>query len=134
MHRPAVMLMTTLVLMQACGPSATEGGFESANPAARMYAIEQAARAGDRSAVRDLIEQLDSDDPGVRFLAISALERLSGETYGYRHYDPAVDRRDAIGRWIAAYDAGLIQPIVTTPGTTPSPAPSKPAAAPTSHG
>ena len=98
MLRALPMLLAALVTTSGCGPSATEGGFESANSAARMYAIEESVRAGDRSAVHDLIESLDSDDPAVRFLAISSLERLTGETYGYRHYDSVIDRRDAINR------------------------------------
>ena len=102
----------------SCGPSATEGGFDSANPAARMYAIEQAARQGDRSAVRDIIELLDSDDPAVRLLAITTLERLTGQTYGYRHYDSTPERREAIGRWIAALNSGEIQPIKSSAPTT----------------
>lgn len=73
-----------------------------------MYAITQAAREHDQSTIRDLIEQLDSDDPAVRLLAISTLERLTGETYGYRQYDPTWQRREAIARWVAAENAGTI--------------------------
>jgi len=83
----------------ACGPSAIDGGFDSANPAARMYAIEQAAKRGDQSAVRDIVQQLDSDDPAVRLLAIGALERLTGQTYGYCHADEPDERAVAIARW-----------------------------------
>ena len=105
----------------SCGPSATEGGFDSANPAARMYAIEQAARQGDQTAIRDIIELLDSDDPAVRLMAITTLERLTGQTYGYRHYDSTLERREAIARWIAALNSGEIKPIKSSePPTTAS--------------
>jgi hypothetical protein len=100
------------VVLSGCGPAATDGGFDSANPAARMYAIEEAARSGDHSAIDSLIEQLDSDDPAVRFLAITTLQRLTGKTFGYRHYDDAAARREAIARWVAAYQAGEIDAAI----------------------
>lgn len=86
----------------SCGPSATQGGFDSPNPAAKLYAIERAAAKGDQSAVPKIVEQLDSDDPAVRALAIASLQRLTGETHGYRDYDPPEARRIAIERWRAA--------------------------------
>lgn len=90
----------------SCAPPATEGGFESPNPASRMYAVERAAQTRDYTAIKDIIEQLDADDPGLRMLAINALERLTGRTYGYHHYDPRPERDAAIRRWQAAYEAG----------------------------
>jgi hypothetical protein len=98
--RPCIL--TPVLLLSACGLAATSGGFDSPNPAAKMYAIEYAARNGDRSAIPRIIEQLDSDDPAVRSLAISSLYRLTGQTYGYRDYDPPRQRREAIGRWVEA--------------------------------
>jgi hypothetical protein len=96
----AVILAIPTGLLAACAPSATEGGFESANPAARLYAIERAAEQDDQSAVPHLVEQLDADDPAVRFLAITALERLTDETFGYQYYDPPWQRQAAIDRWV----------------------------------
>lgn len=132
-----VLGLSTAIGLACCGPSATQGGFDSANPAARMYAIEQAAREGDQSAIRDLIEQLDSDDPAVRLLAISALERLTGETYGYRQYDSPAQRREAIARWVAAENAGEIHPRMPSSATvTPasSGSQSSPAGSAEDHG
>ncbi len=103
------------LLAGSCGPSATEARFDSANPAARLYAIERAARAGDITAAANIVEQLDSDDPAVRLLAIAALERLTGETYGYLHYDPPHMRRPAIRRWVEAVQSDTLP---QTTGTT----------------
>ncbi|HRP64162.1 MAG TPA: HEAT repeat domain-containing protein [Phycisphaerales bacterium] len=89
-----------------CGPPAIEGRWDSGNPSARMYAIERTARSGDSSEARRLVEQLDSDDPAVRMMAIGALERLTGTTHGYRHYDPPLERRAAIERWQEACERG----------------------------
>jgi hypothetical protein len=95
-----------------------------------MYAIEGAARSGDRTAVRDIVQLLDSDDPAVRWMAISALQRLTGETFGYRHYDSPAQRREAIARWAQALDSGeiTIQPMTDDrhrggAATTPQPMP-----------
>jgi hypothetical protein len=95
----AILVISTGLLV-SCAPSATEGGFDSANPAARLYAIEEAAEQHDQSAVPHLVEQLDADDPAVRFLAITALERLTDETFGYRYYDPPWARQATIDRWV----------------------------------
>ena len=84
----------------SCAPSSLDGGFDSANPAGKLYAIQRSARTGDTSQLRQIIEQLDSDDPAVRFVAISTLDRLTGERLGYSPYDPPAERRAAIQRWI----------------------------------
>jgi hypothetical protein len=91
----------------SCAPPATEGGFESGNPAAKIYAIEQAVRAGDSSppTLKAIVEQLDCDDPAVQFAAANALERLAGQTYGFHLKDPPEQRRRAIDRWVQALEA-----------------------------
>ncbi len=97
-----------LLLLCSCGPAMTEGGFDAASPAARSHAIEQAARAGDLDAVPKIVEQLDADDPAIRMLAIDALHRLTGETYGFHHYDPPYLRHAAIQRWVTAVQSGAV--------------------------
>lgn len=97
-----------LMMLFSCGPAARDGGFNSANPAAKMYAIEYAACNGDRSAIGHIIEQLDSDDPAVRCLAIAGLKRLTGQTYGYHDYDSRDQRRQAIDRWVQALQSGQL--------------------------
>ena len=96
-----VAVFSAGLLAASCAPSALEGGFDSPNPAAKLYAIEQAAREGDRrpETLASIVEQLDSDDPVVRLLAITALERLTGDTLGYEYDAPASERRPAIRRW-----------------------------------
>lgn len=91
----------------SCAPPATEGGFDSGNPAAKIYAIEQAVRAGDssRPTLRAIVEQLDCDDPAVQFAAANALRRLTGHTHDFRLEDPPEQRRQAIDRWARALEA-----------------------------
>ena len=94
-----LMVLGSLV---SCGQPSTSGGFDSPMPAARLHALGQAARTGDRSSLKRIVELLDSDDAAVRLLAISTLERLTGETFGYLHYAPRWEREDSIQRWVNA--------------------------------
>ena len=58
-------------------------------------------RTDDVSKTPLIVEQLDSDDPAVRFMAIAALKKLTGETYGYHYEDPPSLREPAIPRVVA---------------------------------
>jgi len=78
------------------------------DPTSNIPAIQEAARDKDRQAIPQLVQQLESDDPAVRFYAIEALERLTGETLGYRYYDDVEQRRPAVARW-KRYVAGMKQ-------------------------
>jgi hypothetical protein len=99
--------LTLLCAMQtACAPPVSEGGFDSADPASRLYAIERAMRENDASAIPKIVEQLDADDPAVRLLAISALQQLTGETMGYDYADTPERRRAAVKAWMQAVDSG----------------------------
>jgi hypothetical protein len=103
----------TACLIASCGPGPRDGGFDSANPASRLYAVDRsvrewrAARRGDArpevpAATRiGLVECLGSDDPLLRMNAALALEEMTGETRGYRFDDPEVERQLAIERWSA---------------------------------
>ena len=104
----SVALLATSVGGWSCGPSAFDGGFDSANPAAKLFAIEQAGEAEDRSpeTLRRIVEQLASDDPAVRLVAIGALERLTGENHGYHHDEGPIERRAAIRRWVRYLEDG----------------------------
>lgn len=99
MDRLGWMTCGVLLLSGGCGPSAMQGGFDSPNPAAKLYAIEYAVRSGDTHAIDDLVVLLDSDDPATRLMAIVALERLTGEDHGYRFDDDVATRNAAILRW-----------------------------------
>jgi hypothetical protein len=114
-HAPGgsrLLLLAILALAPSgCTPSVIDGGFDSPMPASRLYAIERASRAGDTTAIRSIIEQLDSDDPAVRLMAIGALQRLTGLTYGYHHDDDLLRRRAASWRWRDAYEAGELTQI-----------------------
>ncbi len=70
-------------------------------PEARIGAIRRSAESLDRSQYGNNIESLDDNDPSVRLAAIGALQRMSGETLGYRFNAPSDERAAAIARWKA---------------------------------
>jgi len=98
--RVCLALTTLLVVLAACAPPVSEGGFDAPDPASKMYAIEDAVRRNDCTELASIVEQLDSDDPAVRLVAISALERMTGETHGYLHYATREEREQAVRRWV----------------------------------
>ena len=65
----------------------------------KIPAIKQAVDQRDDQAVPTLVDDLDSDDPAVRFYAIEGLERLTGQTFGYLYYADAPARREAVMKW-----------------------------------
>ena len=65
----------------------------------KIPAIKEAVEEHDPAAVRQLVKDLDSDDGAVRFFAIEALERLTGESFAYHYYDDEDERRPAVLRW-----------------------------------
>jgi HEAT repeat protein len=113
-----VWLMLAMVAMSTgvgCQPPrASEGGFDSPDPASKLYAIHRAGQQRDASAIPHLIEQLNNDDPAVRMYAIEALERITGSRLGYSPYASLMDRNEAVLRWAEAYKAGQIKPLKST--------------------
>lgn len=74
--------------------------FSSVNPQDRTLAVAEAARRSDRSSIPRLIEMLDSPDSAQRMLAITTLERLTGQTLGYAYWAPEHQRNEAVSRWM----------------------------------
>lgn len=65
----------------------------------KIPAMKKAVREQDRGAITQLVSDLDNDDPAVRFYAINALEKLTGERLGYRYYLDEEQRKPAVERW-----------------------------------
>jgi hypothetical protein len=67
----------------------------------KIPAIKSATRTQNHSAIAQLVQDLDNDDPAIRFYAIAALSRLTGQTLGYRYYDDEIRRRPSLEAWRA---------------------------------
>jgi len=97
--RLSALFCAPAVVAACSGPRAS---FNSPDPLERTLALAQTARATsltDRE-IQELIASLDSVDPAERMLAIRTLERETGQTLGYRHYDPERIREEAVRRWV----------------------------------
>jgi hypothetical protein len=82
-----------------CGGPPPEKKLGNPDPSGKIPAIKQAVRLHDRAAVEQLVKDLDSDDPAVRFYSIGGLQRLTGETFGYEYYHDEEQRKPALKHW-----------------------------------
>ena len=69
------------------------------DPNVRTEGIRQAARTKDPVALPYLVDRLTDSQPHVRFFAIKALREVSGQSFGYKHYQPPRQRWQAVLRW-----------------------------------
>lgn len=120
-----ISVVSTLALtsLSACTASRRED-LSSRYPVDRARAVVKLAEAGDVSAVHRLVELLDDDDAAVRMYAILALQRLTGQSYGYAYYGSQQQRSEAIQRWRAALRDGRVRvrggEQMAAPRTAPS--------------
>jgi hypothetical protein len=120
--RWAIILASSAAL-GGCALPEQGADFASDVPAERVNAAARAARDGDRSRARDLVDCLESSDPGLRLIAARTLADMNhGETYGYQHAIPACRQPEAMKRWRAWAD-------LQRAGATPNP--DQPSKAPT---
>ena len=92
------LLLGLTAIGAGCQPIQT--GFDSPAPTKRIDAIVRASELDDTESLGKLIEQLESEDPAARMLAIRALETRTGTTLGYDHAAPRWERIEAVNRWI----------------------------------
>ena len=72
---------------------------EHEDPGIKIPAMKKAVREQDRSVVPQLVEDLASDDPAVRFFAIRALEELTGRTFEFQYFEDEEVRKAALEQW-----------------------------------
>ncbi len=97
----ALLFVTAVMLCCGCEPgnATLYEQLQNEKPSIRVGAIITAARLKDAKAVPYLIDRLTDSERSVRFYAIMSLEKITGETMGYRHYDPPARRAEAVARW-----------------------------------
>lgn len=79
------------------------------DPSMKIPAIASAVQNKDLRAAKQMVADLDSDDPAVRFYAIQGLQRLTGQTFDYSYYANDAARAPAVERWrvwLASRDKG----------------------------
>ena len=65
----------------------------------KVQAMRVAAEEKDLTTAPQLVKDLESDDAAIRLYAIKALQKMSGQNFGYVYYADAEKRRPAVARW-----------------------------------
>ena len=100
MIRPQLAAITMLILVAGAGCfDAEPHSLFSRHAPTKIPAIKQAVEEHDEKAEPELVHDLDSDDPAVRFYAIEGLHRLTGETFGYLYYEDYTHRHKSVLKW-----------------------------------
>jgi len=87
--------------MAGCAPGREETirRLRTDNPRVQVATIAQVVRAGDRTMAGELINLLESEDEGVRFVAASALHRLTGKDLGFHFARTEEERARIVSEW-----------------------------------
>ncbi len=72
---------------------------QSEDPSVRLEAIHTAGQGKDPKTLPYLVDRLSDSEQEIRFFAILALERITGQTMGYEYYGPVAQRNEAVRRW-----------------------------------
>lgn len=70
------------------------------DPSVKIPAMKALVEDRDLRYFEQLVEDLDSDDPAVRFYAIQTLQRLTGQTMDYAYFHDEFEREPALQRWM----------------------------------
>jgi HEAT repeat protein len=65
----------------------------------RILAIKAAAQSHNRAEVPQLVDRLEDEDEAVRFFAILALEKITGQRFGYDYGQSSQARGPSVERW-----------------------------------
>jgi HEAT repeat protein len=69
------------------------------DPSVRVAAVIEAGKTKDPNAIPFLVDRLGDTETEVRFFAALALEKITGQTRGYRYYESSDRREEAIACW-----------------------------------
>jgi hypothetical protein len=76
-----------------------ERSITSDDPAVKVPLIRDAVDRNDRSILPQLVKDLNSEDPAIRFYAVDGLRRLTGEHFGYDWRGEEDDRKKSVEQW-----------------------------------
>ena len=103
------------IMLTGCSSGFGPKSVSSEDPSSKIPAIKQSVNERDLGQCEQLIKDLDSDDPAVRFYSIGGLQRLTGQTFDYHYYDDETQRAPAIARWKAWLAERNSSPATTQP-------------------
>jgi hypothetical protein len=100
MSNTSTLALLLCALLSGCGGNdRLLPDIHSRNPSLKIPAMKQAVDQRDVDDAGPMIKALESDDPAIRFYAIESLQRLTGQTLGYRYYEDRPRREPAVRRW-----------------------------------
>jgi len=94
-------VLALVALIGACSAPQAAMVVSDPDPSVKIPATKLAVENRDMSSVQQMIKDLESDDPAVRFYAFSGLQKLTGETFGYQYFADEDKRAPAVGKWKA---------------------------------
>lgn len=74
------------------------------DPRTQVATIAQVVRVGDRTMAGELVNLLESEDEGVRFMAASALHKLTGKDLGFHFANTPAERARIVAEWRAWWE------------------------------
>jgi hypothetical protein len=99
MRKQVLSILLPPLLLGGCVHPSGPLSVKNPDPTVKIPAIKTAVQQDNRSVAPQLVHDLSSDDPAVRFYAIQGLRRLTGQDFGYRFYDDSLARLPSIQRW-----------------------------------
>jgi hypothetical protein len=96
MNRPLCLILLFVLATGGCFRP-ERASIYSSDPSLKIPAIKTAD--DDKKAIYQMVKDLDSDDPAVRFFTINKLKEITGNTFGYRYYDDEIRRKPALKLW-----------------------------------
>jgi hypothetical protein len=92
-------LLLAISMVYGCIPRRPRPDVAHPDLSVKIPSYVIAVERGNHSVVPRLIHDLDDSDPAVRFYAIEALYRLTGERFEYNYFSREAERREAVQRW-----------------------------------
>ena len=90
----------SLVALAGCASTGPyRARISSEQAAERILGIRAAAQSKDWGAVPLIVDRLEDEDEAVRFYAILALERITGERFGYDYARSSFERAASVSKW-----------------------------------
>jgi len=101
----AVLAFAVVAGCASVGPY--RAAISSADVNERILGVRAAGQAGDRRAVPLLVDRLEDEDEAVRLFAIIALEKITGERFGYDYGKDSRGRAESVVRWRTYVKSGM---------------------------
>jgi hypothetical protein len=99
MSRTAGLILILALSSVACRGARPKPNVAAPEIDAKIPGMKRAGETRDRSALPQLVDSLNDDDPAVRLFAIAALKKFSGDRFGYEYYLDEEERKPSVARW-----------------------------------